>query len=470
MFAKQKMPKGIMYIIGNEAAERFSYYGMRTILVVFMTKYLLDSQGNTAFMTEPQAITWFHTFAGFVYFFPLLGALISDIFWGKYKTIMTLSIVYCLGHLALAFMDISITASILEPKIWLAIGLGLISIGSGGIKPCVSAHVGDQFDESKKELLDKVFGFFYFAINFGSFFSTLMTPLLLKHYGPSVAFGVPGLLMLIATLVFYLGRRKFIAMPPVGWSTYKKEFMGPHGFWNSIRTGNLPRGLKVLLKLSGIYFFIAFFWSLFDQTGSSWVLQADKMDRVIDLGFVSFELLPSQIQAINPVLVMVFIPLFTLGIYPFFGKFTKVTPLRRIGVGFFVTALSFVLVAITEQWIQSGHSPSIIWQLLAFIIITAGEILISITALEFSYSQSPNSMKSLVMALFLFSVSIGNLITAAVNKFIQRSDGSVILEGASYYWFFAILITVAGLIYVFVASRYKEETFLQDHSKSYEHA
>ena len=90
--------------------------------------------------------------------------------------------------------------------------------------------------------------------------------------------------------------------------------------------------------------------------------------------------------------------------------------------------------------------------------------------MEFSYSQAPNSMKSLVMALFLFSVSIGNLITAAVNKFIQRPDGSVILEGASYYWFFAILVTVAGLIYVFVASRYKEETFLQDHSKSYEHA
>ena len=194
------------------------------------------------------------------------------------------------------------------------------------------------------------------------------------------------------------------------------------------------------------------------------------MDRMIDLGFISFELLPSQIQAINPVLVMIFIPLFTLGIYPFFGKFTKVTPLRKIGAGFFVTALSFVLIAITEQWIQAGHSPSIIWQLLAFIIITAGEILISITALEFSYSQAPNSMKSLVMALFLFSVSIGNLITAAVNQFIQRPDGSLVLEGASYYWFFAILITVAGLVYIFVASRYREETFLQDHSKAYEHA
>lgn len=470
MSANQRMPRGIFYIVGNEAAERFSYYGMRTILVVFMTKYLLDSQGNEAFMTKAQAMVWFHTFGTFVYFFPLLGALVSDIFWGKYKTIMTLSIVYCLGHLCLAFMDMGFTASIVEPRVWLALGLGLIAIGSGGIKPCVSAHVGDQFDESKKELLDKVFSFFYFAINFGSFFSTLLIPKLLEYYGPSVAFGIPGILMFIATLVFYLGRREFIAMPPVGWATYEKEFVGPSGFWNSIKTGEIPRGLKALLKLGGIYFFIAFFWSLFDQTGSSWVLQADKMNRMVNLGFMSFELLPSQIQAINPVLVMIFIPLFTMVLYPFCGRFTKVTPLRKIGAGFFVTAFSFVLVAITEQWIQAGHSPSILWQLLAFVIITAGEILISITALEFSYSQAPNSMKSFVMALFLFSVSIGNLITAAVNHFIQRPDGSVILDGASYYWFFAILISVAGLIYIFAASRYKEETFLQDHSRAYEHA
>ena len=469
MSEAKKMPKGIAYIVGNEAAERFSYYGMRTILVIFMTKYLLDSDGNEAFMTEAQAKTWYHTFATYVYLFPLFGALLSDIFWGKYKTIITLSIVYCLGHLSLAFMDIGLTASLLEPKTWLAIGLGLIAIGSGGIKPCVSAHVGDQFDESKKSLLDKVFGLFYFAINFGAFFSSLATPELLKHYGPAVAFGIPGILMFIATVVFYIGRKKFIAMPPVGWATYEKEFIGPDGFWNSIKNKKLPRGLKALLKLSGIYIFIAFFWSLFDQTGSSWVLQADKMDRVINFGFWSKELLPSQIQAMNPILILLFIPLFSLKIYPFIQKFTPVTPLRKIGTGFFVAALSFALIAIIEHWIQAGLRPSIGWQFLAYVIITASEVLISITALELSYSQAPNSMKSLVMALFLFSVSIGNLVTAAVNKFIQREDGSVILDGASYYWFFTILITVTGLIYIFVARNYKEETFLQDHSLSHEH-
>lgn len=451
----QKMPRGIFYIIGNEAAERFSYYGMRTILVIFMTKYLLDSHGNTAYMSEAEAKEWYHTFASATYFFPLIGALLSDIFLGKYKTIFWLSIVYCFGHLTLAFMDIHAISSVVAPQTLLAIGLGLIAVGSGGIKPCVSAHVGDQFDASQKSLLDKVFNYFYFAINFGSVFSTLATPWLLEKFGPSVAFGVPGLLMFLATAVFYFGRKEFIAMPPVGLETYFKDMFS-------------PRGLKSLFSLSIIYLFIAFFWALYDQTGSAWVLQADKMDRTLNLGFVSFELLPSQIQAINPILVMMFIPLFTFGIYPWLNKYVKVTALRKIGAGFFITAGSFALVALTEELIQAGHTPSIMWQFAAFVVITAAEVLISITALEFSYTQAPNSMKSFIMAIFLLSVSLGNFFTAQVNKFIQNPDGTVSLEGASYYWFFTYLILGAGVLFAIAAKFYKEEYYTQDHSKAVE--
>ncbi len=452
----QKMPKGIFYIIGNEAAERFSYYGMRGILVIFMTKYLLNSAGEEAFLSQAQSLVWYHNFASAVYFFPLIGALISDIFWGKYKTILLLSVVYCLGHLSLAFMDIHMMTAILEPKVWLALGLGLIAVGSGGIKPCVSAHVGDQFEASQKKLLDKVFSLFYFSINFGSMFATAMIPKMLEWYGPSVAFGLPGVLMFIATFIFYRGRHEFIAMPPAGWKTYKKDMFS-------------SKGLKTLGGLGIIYAFIAFFWSLYDQTGSSWVLQADKMDKFVNLGFTSFEFLPSQIQTINPILVMLFIPIFSFKIYPFAAKFTKVTPLRKIGAGFFVTGLSFALVAYTEQMIQSGLTPSIMWQFAAYVIITAAEVLISITALEFSYTQAPSSMKSFIMAVFLLSVSMGNLFTSAVNSFIQNDDGTLLLEGALYYWFFAILIVVVGALFMIPAYFYKEESYMADHSKAVDH-
>ena len=201
-----KTPGGIPYIIANEAAERFSYYGMRTILVVFMTKYMMDASGAKDTMSPEEAKAYFHLFNTGVYLFPLFGAIIADWLFGKYKTILSLSIVYCLGHLALA-LD--------ETRTGLAIGLTLIAIGSGGIKPCVSAHVGDQFGKNNKHLMDKVFSWFYLSINLGAFVSTLMTPLLLEYYGPHVAFGIPGLLMLIATVLFWKGRGKKGSNPAI---------------------------------------------------------------------------------------------------------------------------------------------------------------------------------------------------------------------------------------------------------------
>lgn len=445
--ANNKMPPGISYIIGNEAAERFSFYGMKTILIVFMTKYLMDSSGQLDPMSEGEAKGYFHLFVTATYFFPIIGALIADIFWGKYKTIMTLSIVYCAGHLALALF---------ENRFGLAAGLMLIAIGSGGIKPCVSSHVGDQFTSINSHLISKTFSIFYFSINFGSFFSTLLTPWLLVAYGPSVAFGIPGILMLIATIVFWMGRNKFIAIEAVGWQKYKRDVFS-------------KEGIQAILKLGVIFLFVAIFWALYDQTGSSWVLQAEHLNRHVDLSFgifeaswLKFELLASQIQAVNPILVMLFIPLFIYGIYPAISKFWKLTPLRKIGMGFFVTALSFAVVAYTQSQIEAGVEMSILWQVAAYFILTAAEVMISITALEFAYTQAPNSMKSVVMGLFLLSVSLGNLVTAAVNFIILRPDGTERITGAEYFWFFTVLVTVTGVIYIFIARKYQERTYIQD--------
>jgi POT family proton-dependent oligopeptide transporter len=353
-------------------------------------------------------------------------------------------------------MDLHIATSLLEPRTWLAVGLGLIAIGSGGIKPCVSAHLGDQVDENHKDVLDDLFSYFYFAINFGSTFSTLMIPFVLEYYGPGLAFGIPGVLMFIATLIFYIGRNEFVAMPAAGWQLYRDELFS-------------KKGLKSLLGLGVLYIFIAPFWALFDQTGSAWVLQAEKMDLGVNLGFMSFEMLPSQVQVINPILVMAFIPIFTLYIYPFAEKFVKVTAKRKIGVGFFFAAASFAVIAVAEQLIQTGHTPSVAWHFWAYVLITMGEILISITALEFSYTQAPNSMKSFIMAVFLLSVSLGNVFTAQVNKFIQNADGTVMLQGASYYWFFVYVILGAGVLYCIASTFYKEESYLQDHHLAEEH-
>ena len=399
--ASTKMPRGIPYIVTNEAAERFSFYGMKGILIIFMTKYLMDSDGANDFMGPDEAKGYYHMFTSAVYFTPILGAIIADAFFGKYKTILTLSVVYCAGHLALA-MD--------ETRFGLAMGLGLIALGSGGIKPCVSAHVGDQFGKSNQNLLEKVFGWFYFSINLGAFASTLLTPWLLAHYGPHVAFGVPGILMALATLFFWMGRNVFVHIPPGGMEFIRETFS--------------KEGLGSMSKLFIIYAFVAMFWALFDQTGSAWVLQAENMDR----NFLGFTWLSSQIQAINPIMIMVLIPVFNgvkairwPGVYPILHKVWPLMPLRKIGIGFFLTVPAFLIPAWIETQLDAGATVNIAWQLFAYAIMTTAEVFVSITCLEFSYTQAPKKMKSLIMAFFLMSVSLGNVFVSAVNFFIQNN-------------------------------------------------
>ncbi|MEM6787673.1 MAG: POT family MFS transporter [Myxococcota bacterium] len=429
-----EMPRGIPYIIGNEAAERFSYYGMRSILVVFMTEYLMGAGGQRDLMSAAEARAWYHDFATAVYLLPIAGAIISDGFWGKYKTILRLSLVYCVGHLVLA-LD--------ETRTGLALGLGLIAVGSGGIKPCVSANVGDQFGEKNAHLISRVFSLFYFSINFGSFFATLLIPYLLKVAGPSVAFGLPGALMFLATFVFWLGRRKFVHVPPAGMEFVRESFSRV--------------GLQSIGKLVVLMLFLAPFYALFEQTGSAWVLQA----KAMDLNFLGLELLPSQVGAANPILVMFLAPAFAYGVYPFVARFTAVTPLRKMGLGFFITGASFLVAAYIEHRIAQGTRPSVWWQMLAYLVITVGEVLTTITALEFFYTQAPTRMKSAIMSVKMFAVSIGNQFTSLVNRIIERNDGSARLDGPSYYLFFVGLMFSTAILFIFVARRYPVRDYIQ---------
>ncbi len=423
------LPSGIPYIIANEAAERFSYYGMRAILVVFMTQYMANSMGELSVISEQEAQGYFHLFVSAVYFTPLLGALVSDGFLGKYRTIIFLSLFYCLGHLAL---------SIDNTLMGLLFGQSLIALGAGGIKPCVSAHVGDQFGKYNQHLLGKVFSWFYFSINFGAFAAMLIIPWLLHHYGAALAFGVPGVLMLIATLIFWSGRYQFVHIKPAGIG-FIKEMLSQYG-------------RSTLAKLASVYVFIAVFWALFEQIGSSWILQAQKMDRVI----LGIELLPSQIQAANPLLIMLLTPLFTYVIYPFLNTLFALTATRKMAIGLFITVIAFTIASIIQMQLDHGSVPNIGWQLIAYVALTSAEVMISITCLEFSYCQAPDTMKSFVMAFYFLSIAAGNLFTSAVNFFIHNSDGTSKLAGASYFWFFTALMLVTTVLFVRISAHFKE--------------
>jgi len=442
------LPTGIPYIIGNEAAERFSYYGMKCILTIFMSKYLLDAAGNPDTMSEAEAREWTHWFGMAVYFFPILGAILADWLLGKYRVILSVSLVYCAGHLTLAFLDVPLDG-VIQPRTLLALGLVLIAIGSGGIKPCVTAHVGDQFGKRNQDLLSRVIAWFYFSINLGATTSTLLTPWLLVHYGAGWAFGIPGILMAIATFLFWWGRHTFVHIPPGGRQFFVETFT--------------PDGRRALLNLLPLFLFVLMFWALFDQTASAWVLQAESMDRTV----FGQELLSSQLQAANPILVMLFIPLFSYVIYPAAQRLVDLTPLRKIGVGMFLTVPAFAIPAWVEMRIQAGQTPSIWWQLLAYVVLTAAEIMVSITSLEFAYTQAPKRMKSLIMALYmLLSISMANLFVAMVNRYIQNEDGTEKLPGASYYWFFTGAMLLTAVMFSIWSQFYRGRTFIQGEAEA----
>jgi len=443
------MPPGVPYIVGNEAAERFSFYGMKAILVVFMTEHLLNSQGALAPMGDAEAKKYFHLFEFAAYAFPILGGLLADAVWGKYRTIIVLSVVYCLGHFALA-LD--------ETRLGLLVGLSLIAVGTGGIKPCVSSHVGDQFGSQNKHLIERVYGWFYFSINFGSFFSTLLTPAILKRkgwfadvvpedYAAAVAFGLPGVLMLAATIIFWLGRYKYAHVPPGG-AKFLREAFG-------------PLGKETVLRLAPLFFFILFFWTLYDQTASAWVQQAKDLDcRILGL-----DLQPAQIQAVNPLLVMLYIPLFNFVIYPVLEKRFRLTALRKIGIGFVLTAAAFAVSWFIELRIAATPAgappPSAWWQILAYVVITAGEIFVSITSLEYSYTQAPNRMKSFVMSCYLLTVALGNFLTAGINALLEDEQGNSRISDSAYYALFTVMMIVVTVAYVIVSPRFREKTYIQ---------
>lgn len=525
--SKPRWPAGIPFIIGNEAAERFSFYGMKAILFVYLSTLLmnfqqLDPNDPVRTAAEAAATHHVHLFVAGVYAFPMLGALVADRTFGKYRVIFWLSLVYCGGHAVLAFAGLTANAPLFY------VGLTMIAVGSGGIKPCVSANVGDQFDASNASLVEKVYQIFYFSVNFGSFFSTLMTPWLYARFGPDVAFGVPGVLMAVATLVFWMGRKRFVVVnpnpggglgaldaaagallfTPVALGMFATDYLPWEAIvataaaavvaWfvlfrirNNIRqdTGffavlvycllnqarrqpgqgyfdvarekfgdDAAEGPPAVFRIAVVFSMVSMFWALFDQHASSWVNQAQRMDLTADLVVWQGQLKASQISALNPIMVMAIIPLLNFVVYPAVAKTGfNFTPLRRMSVGMFAACLAFVTVAVLQGRIDQAPEKTVgvMWQVIPYLIMTTSEVLVSVTGLEFAYTQAPRAMKSTIMGFWLLTVALGNKLVSVLATF----EGLPLVR---FFWLFAGLMAGAATVFSVLAYFYKGRSYLQE--------
>ena len=521
-----RMPRQIRYIIGNEACERFSFYGMRNILVPFLISSVLLGYLPAGPDREGAAKDIFHSFVIGVYFFPLLGGWLSDRYFGKYNTVLWFSLVYCAGHACLALFENNATG--------FYTGLFLIALGSGGIKPLVVSFCGDQFDQSNKDKAKLVFDAFYWIINFGSFFASLLAPLFLRHYGPAVAFGIPGVLMFIATFVFWLGRRQYVNVPPstndphgfmkvvrsalawradggnaggivargalvlavamllgwaghatAGWPTWWPESFGfvitaclalgviiaGGGIGASMQLerarGAHPDaavdGVRAVLRILIVFALVTPFWSLFDQKASTWIIQGREM--VIPHGawwWPSWLIQDAaQMQALNPLLVMLLIPFNNLVLYPALRRMGfQVTALRRMGWGIAISGVSWIVAGVLQLWIDGGEQVSITWQALPYLLLTFGEVLVSATALEFAYSQAPHAMKGVIMAFWYLTSTFGSLWVLLTNAGVRNDAVTAAIantglsENAFLMFFFAGFAFVAAAAFAAYARRY----------------
>jgi proton-dependent oligopeptide transporter, POT family len=454
-----RWPRQIKYIVGNEACERFSYYGMTGILAGYISGQLVAGGLGKS---EDYATEIISLFKSFNYFTPLLGAWLSDKLIGRYKTILWVSLFYCAGHGTLACSDFFGPQGKLN---CLFVGLTLIAFGSGGIKPCVSAFMGEQFTPAQSHLMQKAYGAFYVAINFGSFFSFLVVPWVKDHHGYSPAFAVPGILMGIATYIFWRGKKYYVFVPTnrekkhagffkVILTTLAAQRAAGQKFWDAARlkfSENEVSAARSVLPVLFVFATIPMFWALYDQGNSTWVLQGLKMTNVNLLGLnVGAE----QMQSLNPLLIMLFVPVFTLWIYPRIGRWAA--PLRRMSAGLFLAALSFVLVALIQQRLETGAHLNILWQTWPYVVITAAEVLVSTTGLEFAFREAAPEMKSLIMSFWLLTVAAGNLFVALLTRFLPATgpgneDASV---SSGRFLLYAGMMLAVAIAFSLIATTY----------------
>ncbi len=409
----------------------------------------------------------------------------------------------------------------------LYVGLALIAFGSGGIKPCVSAFMGDQFKPEQSHLLQKAYGAFYWSINIGSFFSFLVIPWIKDRHGYSLAFGVPGIFMAIATFIFWLGTKHYVRVPPsretknagffkvffaavgagpaysktalvnlsatlglpalaivlmtcltfsgegplmkaLGWTSFGciglwyllvlgLSLLGktqmPDAFWRKAAVRHNEKEIDSARSLTPILFVFALipvFWSLFDQTNSTWVLQGEKM---VPTKFLGLDIGAEQMQSMNPLIVMILVPVFTLGVYPRIGKFAS--PLKRMSYGMFLAAASYLVVAALQTRIEAGAQLSVLWQTAPYIILTAGEVLLSTTGLEFAFREAAPEMKSIIMSFWLLTMAFGDLLIVLVTKFFASANSHAESVSANRFLLYAGLTFVVAIIFSAVAAFYQ---------------
>ncbi|KAH8934442.1 hypothetical protein BDL97_18G083600 [Sphagnum fallax] len=440
-------PSSIKYLVWNGFCERFSFFSVKSILALYFLEHLHLSENESTELVHLFIVACFAT--------PLLEHSL-----GKYRTILYLSVVYCIGNWVLPLAATPKPGLSTKTTVfwYTAEGLALIALGTGGIKPCAVAFGGDQIQytlpdgPTRHHLHHQFFSIYYFAMSAGALISTILTPILrtchcyIDRLPEGNVFGEVGAVVIDA--VKLRGRA------------------GQGSHWlNSSKLKHNPTVVEDVKALFGVLILLLpmpLFACLFDQQSSKWVFQVCNLDGHVPWLF-NVVIQPDQMQALHPVLILAMIPLFDQVICPFLEKQqVLIQPVLRILFSMMLGSLAFLLSGLLQNamdHVASTEAPplSILWQTPQFVAISTADIMVSITFLEFAYSQAPDSMKSVIQAAWLFAIAAGNLVMELLVAIIGDR-----LSRANEFFFFALVCGVGTLLLLWGGSQfvYKQDVLV----------
>lgn len=410
-------PHGFWFIFWGELAERASYYGMRTLLLL----YMVDKLG----FTDANSSTVVSSFIAACYILPIVGGYIADRWLGKFKTIIYFAIPYIAGHIILGTFN---------TEVGLFTALALLAGGSGTIKPNISTLMGLMYQkQGKGHLLTQAFSWFYMAINIGAASTQLSLPFIRDHYGYSVAFMAPTLLMVVSLGIFFMGKKHYPAEDVRAYERIAKPPEQRKEEWTTV------------IRLSGLFVLIVFFWSIFDQAASTWTLFArDYLNLETPFGRIA----PDAIQGLNPVLIVLMTPAFAWLWYKLDKKAGgRLASPRKMMIGFVLVSACMAVMTIAGMLAQQSKI-SILWEVGAYILVTMGELCISVIGLQLAFEEAPEHMKSRITAIWLATTFLGNLLAGLFARVYTK------VTPYEYFGGMTVMMVMVTIAFYFVGKRF----------------
>jgi len=449
----QAHPRGLYLLFVTEMWERFSYYGMRAIFVLFMIKALLFDKAHASDI--------YGTYTGLVYLTPLIGGYIADRYWGNRRSILAGGVLMAIGQFMLFFSG-SLHDSNMQMASWMLYGgLGFLIAGNGLFKPNISSMVGQLYPKGDKRV-DSAFTIFYMGINAGSLIAPIVCGSLGDTGNPADfkwGFMAAGFGMLLSLVVFSLFKNKYLVDPegkPIGMAPKRHHESGEKVVHAPLTRIEKER-LAVILIVSA---FVIFFWSAFEQAGASLTFFAEEQTNRNLMGHV---IPASFFQSINPISVVIFAPVFAWIWTKLGQRNNEPSSPVKMALGLFFLAIGYLVIAFGVDGLEPGVKVRMMWLTSLYVLHTFGELCLSPIGLSLVVKLSPARFTGLMMGIWFLSNSAANKFAGTLSELypdpskpIPHFLGYAITNLHDFFMLFVMMAGAASLILFLLSMKLKK--------------